>query len=277
MGTSVQTTYAAAPAVGVAGQPADEGPRDVASASMAVGTIAAGLVLVRGSTDGLARPLAVGDVPVTGTTQIMTAKATSAAAQVLSGASLDGATGGTVMWPPRNLVLTLNNNANWLASTIIVEGLNAAGEPCQEAFEVSAAGNATLTGVVSFSQVTAVKIPIEGGAGGTLAVGTGIAMGAIDRKVYGIAMYTSAREPGPYAIGEEVPIMRKGRIYATSEVAVTRGDPVYVRVDASGAGVFGGLSNAPSTSVMARLHGARWGSTIAAPGIAVVELNLPAS
>jgi hypothetical protein len=104
-----------------------------------------------------------------------------------------------------------------------------------------------------------------------------VKIGPCDRKVYGVALYDAAKIPGTYAQYDDVSILRQGRVYVTAEGTVVKGDPVYVRFVVGGSEVYGGFSNAPDSTDCARLHGARWGSSRTGAGIAVLELNLPAS
>lgn len=268
-------TYSADATVGVPGGLADQGPNDIVSASASASTNA-GQLVIRSTADRVCRPLVTGDTPAADADAIATVIATATTAVNAVTTALDGAVGQTAFWPPRNVTLTLNSHADWDPSTIVVEGLGANGEPVSEAFEVPNGGNVTLTGTVAFSQVTAVKIPPQTGASGTLDVGLGVKIGPINRKVYGIAQHDTTRETGPYEVYEEVPIVRKGRVLVTAETAVTRGDPVYVRFVVSGDEAYGGLSNAPDSTDCGLLEGARWGSTTTTTGqIAVLEINLP--
>ena len=285
MSSFIQSTYSSQPAIGIAGQLADEGPREIVGRSNGnAAGISPGLAVVRGTTDGLCRPVLSTDLPVTGTTQIIASGVTSTtAAQSISGASLNGSIGATTMWPPRNVILTLNNHANWLLSTIIVQGLGADFEPIEEAFLVPANGNVTLTGTVAFAAITAVLIPVEGGTSGTLTVGTGVQMGSLDAQILGASVYDAVKMPATvganesYAQYDDVPILRDGRIYVLAEGAVTQGDPVYVRLSAAGSEVLGAFGNFVDGFDCARLRGARWASTTTGAGIAVLEINLPVS
>ncbi len=67
--------------------------------------------------------------------------------------------------------------------------------------------------------------------------------------------------------------MRFGRIYAVCELAVTYGDPVYVRYTANGTGKLqlGAVRNDTDSSHAAALAGARFIQTTAAAGIAAIE------
>lgn len=276
MATSAQTSYDNEPAIGYAGQLADVGPRDIASAANSSATgIAAGLVVLR-SGDRLVRPILSTDEPSADNDAIIASGVASATtAQAITSGSFNGAVGAGEISPPMNLTLTLNSHADWDPSTIVVEGLGPKGEPISEAFEVANGGNAVLTGTVPFSFVTAVKIPPQTGTNGTLLVGTGVKLGPLAKLAAGITLYDPMREPGAYAQYERVSVLRRGRVLVSAEAAVTAGQPVYVRFVATGGEVRGALRGAPDSTDCALLPGARWATTTTGAGLAVVDLNLP--
>ncbi len=269
----VQTSYNGGPSRAVAGMIAEGGAR--VRSRVAEAATVAGQLAIRGTADGQARALASGDAPSADTDAIMTVQATATTAQVCTGATLDGVVGTTVFWPPRNVTLTLNSHADWDPSTILVEGLDAFGAPCAEAFEVPNGGNVTLTGVVAFSRVVNVKIPPQTGTNGTLDVGLGLAIGAIDRKVEGIAVYDATREPEAYGQYDDMPVLDQGFVWVTSEAAATKGDPVYVRFVVTGGEAYGAIRPTPDANDCGLLRAARYAETITGAGLAKIELNLP--
>jgi len=78
-----------------------------------------------------------------------------------------------------------------------------------------------------------------------------------------------------YAPTEMVTVLRKGRIYVQVEVAVTSDDDVYVRHVASGTKVRGGFGNVVDSSTCFKVSAARYVTSAAAAGFAIVEINLP--
>lgn len=102
---------------------------------------------------------------------ILATGATTTGLQALTGASLDGATGRSVMSPARKLSLTLSNHADWDASTATITGLDEAGNVISENFTIPNGGNATVAGSKLFRRVTQVSIPAQSGTGGTFTVG----------------------------------------------------------------------------------------------------------
>jgi hypothetical protein len=275
MATSVQTSYDNEPGIGYAGQLADVGPKDVASAnnSSATGIVAGLLVLKSG--DRLVRPILSTDELAADDDAISTANASATTRQTLTGASLDGVIGAGAISPPRNVTLKFNSHADWNDTVAVVQGLDANGEPIEETFIVKEGGNETLVGVKIFSKVTAVIVPAATSTNGVLDVGVGVAMGPINGLAAGIALYDLAREPGTYAQYEKLSVLKQGRVKVSAEAAVNDGDPVYVRFVATGGEVRGALRATPDSTDCALLLGARWRSTRADAGIAVVEVNLP--
>jgi hypothetical protein len=91
--------------------------------------------------------------------------------QTLTGASLDGATGGDTMTPPRRLSFTFSSHADWDATMVTVEGLDQDGEGISETFLIPNGGNATVEGSTYFASVTSVVIPAQSGSGGTFTMG----------------------------------------------------------------------------------------------------------
>jgi len=276
MATSVQTSYDAEPAIGIAGQLADVGPRDVASANNSSTTgVTAGCVVLR-SGARLCRPILATDEPTADTDLVATLLPSATTKQTISGATLDGATGDDVFAPPRNVTLTLNSHADWNDSEAIVRGLGAFGEPVQEVFKIPEGGNVTITGTLAFTQVLSVDIPAATSTNGTMDVGLGVNLGPLSLrgpKAAGIAVYDAAREPGTFAQYEALGVIHRGRVKVAAEAAVTAGDPVYVRVVATGDEVRGALRAAPDSTDCVLLAGARWDSTTTGAGIAVVDLH----
>lgn len=78
-----------------------------------------------------------------------------------------------------------------------------------------------------------------------------------------------------YALGEAMSVLRKGRIYVQVEDAVTAGNDVYVRYVAGAGETLGACRSDADTSDAAVLPGAKYRTSAAASGIAIVEINLP--
>jgi hypothetical protein len=274
----VQTTYLTTIPDGIPGQIADISPLKIQSGIVeAAAGLAAGLLVFHGATEQAVRAPATTDAVAASATAILaTGGATTGGAQNFTGGALNGTIGAGTMFPARNITLTLNNHANWLASTIVVSGLDANGFPQTENFSVPAGGNVTLTGEKLFTSVTNIAVPAQGGTNGTFTAGTGSLIGGVQNRVAGITVYTPARMPVVYAQKDMVPVMRVGSIYVKSETATNRGDPVYARFIASGAQVLGEMRATPDGNNCARIPGLQFGRKVSAAGISVVEINLPA-
>lgn len=273
MTTSVQTSYSDDLAIGIAGQLADVGPHDVVSANNSNATgIVAGCLAFR-SGDRLCRPILSTDEPALDDDSIIASGvASTTTAQIITSASYNGVVGALV-FAAVNLVYTFNSHADWDATTMVVEGLGAFGEVTEETIEIPNGGNVVITGTVPFTQVTAVRIPIQSGTNGTLKIGTGVKLGALNARAAGVAVYNSMREPGTFAQYEAVSLLKRGRVKVLTEGVVTAGGPVYVRVIAT-TEQRGAFAGSPSAN-HARLDGATWESTTTGSAIAVLNLNLP--
>lgn len=87
------------------------------------------------------------------------------------------------------------------------------------------------------------------------------------------AMESNSAGDPTYDIKDMVSVLHKGRVYVKVEQAVVPTDSVYVRYAAGGNGL-GSFGNSAGTSERALLAGARYLSTAAADGLAIVELDL---
>lgn len=271
---AVQTTYSTQPALGIAGMLADSGPSDVASAA-AQGTLVAGIAALKGSAERTCKPIASTYAVAADADAFVTALASTAGVQTLSGGSLDGVVGTAEMIPPRNVTMTFSSHADWDATTATVTGTDENGETITENFSIPNGGNATVTGAVKFRTVTSISIPAQSGTGGTGTIGTGSLLGNVDRHLLGLTLYDATREPGAWVDNDTVPVLRQGRAWVTSETAVNDGDPVFVRFVVSGDEVYGALRATPDSNDCVRWTRARWRSKTSAAGLAIVELNLP--
>lgn len=175
--------------------------------------------------------------------------ASSLSLQTLSGASLDGVIGGNVIFPPRNLTLTLSNNAHWDATTAVVTGEDEYGRVITENFAIPDTGNATLTGTKTFRRVTSLVIPAQSGTGGTADLGIGTLLGPITaRDVLGIVRYLGARQldqnaTSEFSGGDVLSLIKQGRVWVEVEEDVEDGEQVFVRLVATGTEVVGGFRN----------------------------------
>lgn len=267
---TVQNTYPFDRAVGYPGQAADAGPHRRKTVIAAV-VLAAGALVLRGAVP--AKGYAVPAPDAADADGIVTTRATATTAQTITGVGLNGAIGEDRQTPARNIVLVLNNNANWDPSTAYVRGLDERGAPQEEAFIIPDAGNVTLTGKKFFSQVTEVYIPPQGGTGGTFTVGTGSKLGPLPKSVvHGVAEYTASREPEAYPVNYAMPVLEEGPVYVTSETVYSDGDPVYVRMIAGDGETLGAFRATPDADDCALLEGASFRRTGSA-GVATINLT----
>ncbi len=103
--------------------------------------------------------------------------------------------------------------------------------------------------------------------------------------VLGVSHSSVSRDPNfpsggtantTYQIGDSVELVYRGQVLVTVEEAVVPGDDVYVRYDTgSGGSQKGAFRTSADTSTAALLAGARYLTTAAIGGLALVDLNLP--
>lgn len=91
-----------------------------------------------------------------------------------------------------------------------------------------------------------------------------------------VGSINGAAYPGAYATGQEVRIKRKGRIHVIAEQDVDPTADVYVRHTASGGNTtLGKFRKDADTATALQLTNAKWLSTTAAGGFALLEINIP--
>jgi hypothetical protein len=268
---SVQTTYGQNPARGYPGQFADSRPCDVRT-SVAEVAIAAGIPAMAGATTRAeCRPPYTPDTADVDAI-LATGGASAATAQTLAGSALDGVVGVGELVPPRPITLVLSSHANWDLSTAFITGLDEDGSVIVEPVVIPDAGNATVQTQRAFRKVTSIYIPPQAGASGTFTAGFAAGIGGLDHLVHGVALYDASREPEAYPIDYAVPCVRRGRVFVTSETSYVDGDPVFVRMVATGNEVAGHVRNVIDSTDCGVLRRARFVGTGSA-GVAVIDLN----
>ena len=97
----------------------------------------------------------------------------------------------------------------------------------------------------------------------------------VTAQVAGVVRQQVAKEADAtgYAEKEDVPVLKQGVIYVTSETATTKGGSVHVRY--AGTGNKGEVRNAAVASETDVLPGARFEETISAAGVVAISINLP--
>ena len=102
---------------------------------------------------------------------IVATAGSTAGTQTLTGATLDGATGGAAMSTPRFVTFAFSASADWDATSVTLTGLDGNGASQSETIAVPNGGDATVTSTKRYLQVTSIAIPAQSGTGGTLTVG----------------------------------------------------------------------------------------------------------
>lgn len=267
------TQYPSAPAHGFAGQLAHPIENTRVNSGVALEELGFGvpaLIDIDNGTSQGVRPVFEPDAA--DADGIVTSHATVAAATTLSGADLNGAIGADPIFPPRNVVIVATSHADFDLTTWYVRGLDADGDPQEEAFVMPNGGNTTLTGNKFFSAITEVYQPAQSGTGGAFTVGTGSKLGPIDAGLKGVTLYDATKAPGAYAVNAPVPVCEEGGIYVYSETAVDPTKPVYVRLVISGNEVRGRFRATADANDCAQVKRGRWIEKTSGAGIAGLRL-----
>lgn len=274
-----QTTYSNDPG-NKAGAIADNTEPHNRISGVAEAAIGVGLGVIRGTSGKQLKNVTT--VTTSATSILASGGASAASPQTITGASLNGTLGnGARIVPAQQVSLVLSNHANWDATTAVIVGEDADGTPITENLAIPDSGNTTVTTTRAFGRVISVYIPTQSGTGGTFTVGTTVAAPEFSRSdLLGVAEYQAAHMPydtttyagGEYAIGEDVPVISRGRVWVKTEAACLRGDKVYVRIATSGADTVGQFSNTPSSS-FALVRGAHFVTAqSSAAGLATIQL-----
>lgn len=281
----VQTAVSQDPAVAVAGLIADCNPQDIISKILATTTVVAGALVkhVIGDEDDRCEPIATGTITARNDPDAFkTNIGSTGGIQTFTGADFEGVIGAGRFWPPLNAVLVLNSHADWDATTAVIVGLDEYGRYQTEDLTIPNNGNATVVGVKFWSKIDSLVIPAQSGTNGTATFGTGTRLGPLTaRDILGVVPYQAAREPGAYAVGDDLPVLEKGRIWVNVEAAVSVGDPAYVRIVAGGGESVGAFGRIPDGTPVtnpdaALLLGARFVTSTTGAGLAELELDLAA-
>jgi hypothetical protein len=173
--------------------------------------------------------------------------------------------------------MTLNNHADWLATTCKVTTVGPGGVMQEERFAVPAGGNVVLTGNLPFAHFVKAEFETQGGTNGTVYFGTDPTDVALDLSSFpGVAVYDPGIEPYSAAaeIEDEKPlsVLSKGRVYMVVEEAVVAGAPVFVRMLEAGADLRGQVRGTPAANFY-RFVGAKFLTAAAADGLAVMQIG----
>lgn len=98
-------------------------------------------------------------------------------------------------------------------------------------------------------------------------------------RLLGVAVFEPSAPNAPYAVGDQLSICKRGRIWVVAEEAVDPTSPVFVRFAAGGGGsVLGSFRKSAdtATAVQAANGSAQYVTTQATPGgLVLLEINLP--
>lgn len=93
----------------------------------------------------------------------------------------------------------------------------------------------------------------------------------------GVTIYEASSPNNPYAIGDVIGLLKRGRIWVATEEAVTPASTPFVRFAAGAGGtVLGAFRASADTATAVALPGAKFVSTQATPGgLVLLEINIP--
>lgn len=196
----------------------------------------------------------------------------------------DGVLGLGEFFPAAKVDLVLSSHADWNATTATLTYIDEHGIKRTESLSIPDAGNATVSSVGYARRVISLVIPAQGGTGGTATLGVQGPGGRL-LAPYGLMgvsafVHKTLRTPSSsnnevFENDTEMPVLRKGRIWVVSEDACTPKDAVYVRcASGSGGSVLGKFRTDDDSNTAMPIPGAKWLSTAAAAGFALLEVNL---
>jgi hypothetical protein len=274
----MQTTYNLVPAAGRAGSKSSSTPWELIESCVASGAVPVGLlaVIAGGENPAVLTPTSVKTMPAltVDVDAFVTTHATAASDQNLATTDLNGVIGQARTTPARRVTFVANSHSDWDATRIRIEGLDVSGNPITEDLLMPNAGNTTLTTVMFFSQVTAVRVPAQTGTNGSYTVGISADEGVYSSADCGIVLRPSTTEPltaDSIATAIDCDWMKKGKCWVIVEAAVIAGDKVFVRTLLSGADLRGQFSGTSGTGFSPLPH-AFFSSDGAQDGIAEITL-----
>jgi hypothetical protein len=126
------------------------------------------------------------------------------------------------------------------------------------------------------SMIARGPIPFGAYVGPTASGGCALPAAADDISGGGIALAAPAHATGTgYVLGDAVNVLRRGRVWVTTEGAVTGQTAPFIRYTPSGALTAGGLAGAVDTGKNVAAKGANFYRGNGTAGLAVLELNYP--
>lgn len=243
----VQTSMSASPAIGSPGLIAygDASNIDVMSTLVEdASDISPGLVVVRGTGgDRTARlPIAVAqDVD----SLIVTLPTSGILVLYDTAGEFDGAISLGRLYEPKRVILVMDANADWNATTatLIYEDQN--GLRVTESLAIPNGGNATVTSVGYASAVISLSVPAQAGAGGSATLGNNAEASFNGRlDTLGVVVHSHKTTSGggitdgeDYEDEDQMPVLVEGCVWVECETAFEAGQQALVRGIAGGSGL----------------------------------------
>lgn len=275
---AVQTSYSKNPAVGQEGQLADTHQvQDIISRQVNNAALHPGRAMLRGSSDDdesgrlIMAPVSSPDVDAW-----MTTTSSPSSETTYSGSSdLDGTLGDAEHAYGWYVDLIVDSHADWDDTNATLKYKRASdGQIIEETLDIPDGGNTTLTSTYRACKVVSLTIPAQSGTSGSFTLGISGTARLNRSWIQGLPVLRTMRESPEYAVDEEAPVLRRGRMYVESEVAVSEGDRVWVRHTAPGAETIGHYRN-DSDSDNAVPFPARFAEDTTGSGLAKIELDVP--
>lgn len=201
-----------------------------------------------------------------------------------------GTIGAAEVFPPRQITVTLNNNAAWDADPVglVITYINHLGVQVSETRAVPDAGNTVLTTTGYAARIVSLVFTAlsSNAPAATFSAGYAAIDGTLNLSDFiGVAILDTATvESSPlsaaptvdtaiYADGATVPVLDKGKIWVTTEDTCVERGAVYVRIAASGANTQIGAFRSDADGGNAVLvTNARWDRDSSAGGLNVLVL-----
>lgn len=167
-----------------------------------------------------------------------------------------GVVAGSTLQPARKLTITFDSSTDWDPTSGTLNYVDLNGQNRSEAVAISTSG--TFTSAFEAKTFTSLVVPAQTGSGGSATIGIAAldadgtltladCVGVVQRQFMKTMVNPSNLYIGPssdgitnanvlahYVDGDTVPCLYEGSIVVATETAVAAGDPVYVRLGASG-------------------------------------------
>lgn len=290
-----QTSYSIQPAVGRAGVLADSRTMVHTVSRIMNGLAKAGLAAFRST--GFGQPGSNNRDPgsvfqnpspaaaASAVSILASGGASSLSSQVISGTAFNGAgpgIPGADMTPARKINLVLSNHANWSATTAVLTGVNHLGATVSENLSIPSGGNATVSTVGYFKQITSLSIPAQGGTSGTFTIGVGALSGTLAITDFeGFVIYDPSTDcpvvpntAGTHELRDSytASLLYKGAMWVNTENAVVAGAPVFVRIASGTFSQLGAVRGDADTASAIVIPNARFVRDSAIGGLNIIEL-----